>query len=201
MVLVALSVFPLALGAEPGWSSWGGNTLGSGGAASVELGGGVDVDGLGRAGLGVAAALADEVDLGVVVHGYAGVGWAVGGTVEARWSLVPEGVVRLALELPVTLDTYVDGPPPRLVVGGLEPGVAMSTPLGDHTELLYGARGRLFFLSGVVVGGPEIRGGFAVRWSQFGMAVVGEASELFVTDAPARPAWSGGLEAAWHWGG
>jgi hypothetical protein len=201
MLFVVMSTCEAAQAAAPGWSSWGGTTLGSGGAATVEVGGGVDVDGLARVGVGVAGALEDDLDLGVVAHGYAGDGWAVGGTAKAKWSLVPEGPVRLALELPITVDTYVDGPPPRLVVGGIEPGVALSSPISDRIELLYGVRGRLFFLSGLVAGGPEVRGGLAVRWSHFGVAFTGEASELFVTGAPGRPAWSAALEAAWHWGG
>jgi hypothetical protein len=201
MVLAVWCFDPAAEAAAPGWSSWGGTTLGSGGAATVEVGGGVDVDGLGRVGLGVAGALTERIDLGLAAHGYAGVGWAFGATAKGKWSLAPEGPVRLALELPVTVDTYADGPPPRLVVSGVEPGVALSTPLTGRTEILYGARGRLFFLGNVVVGGPEVRGGLAVRWSHAGVALTGEASELFVTGAAPRPAWSMALEAAWHWGG
>ena len=169
-------------GAAP-WGLWGGATLGKGDALWGRAGMGVDVNALANAQFGYAHALDPNVDLGVALQGNWGLADALGGTVKLRLRMLQRDSFHLGVELPLSVDVYPRSRP-MLAVVGFEPTLLMSSFLGEHLELFYGGGGRIFAISDVLLGGPQLKAGLAVRFGCFAVFVAGKASYLFTAGRP-----------------
>lgn len=195
------STAPAALRTQERSRLWGGETLGAGHAITLQASAGFDVNGLISPQVGYSVALNRRVDLGIAVDTIAGVGWALGGSARLRVHLFDYGSLHGALEVPFSVDAYVDTQPPHLLVFGFQPGLVLSNGFGRNFEIFYALQARVFSLSDIVIVGPQVRAGAALSFRFVSFFVAGNASYLVVTDARDRPAWSLELGAAIYLGG
>jgi len=141
-----------------------------------------------------------DLDVGIAAESNAGIGVAVGATARARYHVVSRGNFHLALDVPLSVHSYVDGTSPHLVIVGAEPGVMMSSWIGDHVEVFYGAALRVLHAPNTVFVGPRARAGVVVTPGRFAIALGGNLSYLVITDTPPESAFMADLSVAFHFG-